>query len=129
MSGLSPFAGNCDVETMGNVTVGKYDFNDEAFDNVSSDCIDFITKLLVKEHGERLTAKEALRHKWVKRKPQYHPTSKPSTSPLSFKTSYTDKVRNFFSSFFVSISPQLASFATENVPSSMMMSSRRCELR
>lgn len=97
VSGLSPFAGNCDVETMGNVTVGKYDFNDEAFDNVSSDCIDFITKLLVKEHDKRLTAKEALRHKWVKRKPQYHPTTtKPSTSPLSFKSGYTDKVRSFF---------------------------------
>jgi serine/threonine protein kinase len=81
---------------MGNVTVGKYDFNDEAFDNVSSECIDFITKLLVKEHGERMTAKEALRHKWVKRKPQYQPTAKPSTSPHSFKASYTDKVRKFF---------------------------------
>jgi serine/threonine protein kinase len=91
VSGLSPFAGNCDVETMGNVTVGKYDFNDEAFDNVSADCLDFITKLLVKEHGDRLTASEALRHKWVKRKPQYHPTiSKPlSTSPLS----NTEKVK------------------------------------
>jgi serine/threonine protein kinase len=99
VSGLSPFAGNCDVETMGNVTVGKYDFNDEAFDNVSSECIDFITKLLMKEHGERLTAKEALRHKWVKRKPQYHPTNaKPSTSPLSLKTVYSDKVRRKFRS-------------------------------
>lgn len=107
VSGLSPFAGNCDVETMGNVTVGKYDFNDEAFDNVSSDCIDFITKLLVKEHDKRLTAKEAIRHKWVKRKPQYHPTTtKPSTSPLSFKSGYTDKVRSF-SSWFTPAPSQL----------------------
>lgn len=97
MSGLSPFAGECDVETMGNVTVGKYDFNDEAFDTVSSDCIDFITKLLMKEHSVRLTAKEALRHKWVKRKPQYQPTNaKPSTSPLSFKAVYSEKVRGNF---------------------------------
>lgn len=94
VSGLSPFAGECDVETMGNVTVGKYDFNDEAFDNVSPECIDFITKLLVKQHGERITAREALRHKWVKRKPQYHPTNaKPSTSPQPFKAVYLDKVR------------------------------------
>lgn len=79
---------------MGNVTVGKYDFNDEAFDNVSAECIDFITKLLMKEHGERLTAREALRHKWVKRKPQYYPTNaKPSSSPLSLKAAYIDKVR------------------------------------
>lgn len=79
---------------MGNVTVGKYDFNDEAFDNVSAECIDFITKLLVKEHGERLDAREALRHRWVKKKPQYHPTNpKPTSSPLSFKAVYMDKVR------------------------------------
>lgn len=79
---------------MGNVTVGKYDFNDEAFDNITSECIDFITKLLMKDHGERLTAKDALRHKWVKRKPQYQPThAKPSTSPLSFKPVYLEKVR------------------------------------
>jgi serine/threonine protein kinase len=93
VSGLSPFAGECDVETMGNVTVGKYDFNDEAFDNVSPECLDFITKLLVKEQDNRMTAKQALRHKWVKRKPQYHPTkpTKPS-NPLAFKAVYIDKV-------------------------------------
>jgi serine/threonine protein kinase len=80
---------------MGNVTVGKYDFNDEAFDNVSADCMDFITKLLKKDHSERLTAREALRNKWVKRQysvPPYH-TTKPSTSPSSFKSVYSDKVR------------------------------------
>lgn len=99
VSGLSPFAGECDVETMGNVTVGKYDFNDEAFDNVSSDCIDFITKLLMKDHSERLTAQEALRHKWVKRKPQYYPNNqKSATSPVStsFKAAFPDKVRRNF---------------------------------
>ncbi|XP_070502473.1 death-associated protein kinase 1-like isoform X1 [Chironomus tepperi] len=91
VSGLSPFAGECDVETMGNVTVGKYDFNDEAFDNVSQDCIDFVTKLLVKEQDDRLTAKQALRHRWIKKKPQYHPTNPKPSNPLSFKAVYMDK--------------------------------------
>lgn len=89
VSGLSPFAGECDVETMGNVTVGKYDFNDEAFDTVSADCMDFIAKLLKKNPKERLTAYDALKHRWVKKKPQYYPTSsKPAGSPLSFKAVY-----------------------------------------
>ncbi|CAO1383269.1 unnamed protein product [Diamesa tonsa] len=91
VSGLSPFAGECDVETMGNVTVGKYDFNDEAFDNVSPECIDFITKCLMKAHGERLTAKEALKHKWIKRKPQYYPSNQKTSHPLGFKAVYLDK--------------------------------------
>lgn len=76
-----------------NVTVGKYDFNDEAFDNVSPECIDFITKCLMKPHGERLTAKEALKHKWIKRKPQYHPSNQKTSHPLAFKAVYLDKVR------------------------------------
>lgn len=92
VSGLSPFAGECDVETMGNVTVGKYDFNDEAFDNVSQDCIDFVTKLLVKEQDNRMTAKQALRHRWIKKRPQYHPTNPKPSNPLSFNAVYMNKV-------------------------------------
>lgn len=84
------------METMGNVTVGKYDFNDEAFDNVSAECIEFITKLLMKQHDKRLTAKEALRHKWVKKRPQYTPSSNSKASTPSLKSVYSDKVRKNF---------------------------------
>lgn len=49
LSGLSPFMGSTDVETMTNVTIGKYDFDDEAFQKVSKDSLDFIAKLLVKD--------------------------------------------------------------------------------
>lgn len=41
--------GGTDVETMANVTIGKYDFDDEAFAAVSKDALDFIAKLLVKD--------------------------------------------------------------------------------
>uniref|UniRef100_A0A182NPI8 Protein kinase domain-containing protein n=1 Tax=Anopheles dirus TaxID=7168 RepID=A0A182NPI8_9DIPT len=76
VSGLSPFAGEDDIQTMGNITIGRYDFLDEAFDNVSEEAIDFINRCLVKEQKERLTAEDALKHKWIKRKPQYHPTNR-----------------------------------------------------
>lgn len=85
---------------MANVTIGKYDFLDESFDSVSPECIDFITKLLVKEHGDRLDAKEALRHKWVKRKPRYHPMNSQPSHPLAFKGLVMDKVENFNSDSF-----------------------------
>ena len=49
ISGLSPFMGETDIETMANVTIAKYDFEDESFANVSPDGIDFISKLLVKD--------------------------------------------------------------------------------
>lgn len=41
--------GSTDVETMTNVTIGKYDFDDEAFQTVSKESLDFISKLLVKD--------------------------------------------------------------------------------
>lgn len=49
LSGLSPFMGSTDIETMANVTIGKYDFDDEAFNDVSKEAMDFIRKLLVKD--------------------------------------------------------------------------------
>lgn len=41
--------GSTDIETMSNVTIGKYDFDDEAFTSVSKEALDFISKLLVKD--------------------------------------------------------------------------------
>lgn len=41
--------GSTDVETMANVTIGKYDFEDDAFSKVSEESLDFISKLLVKD--------------------------------------------------------------------------------
>lgn len=47
LSGLSPFMGHNYVETMTNVTHNEYDFDDEAFDEVSEEVKNFIEKLLV----------------------------------------------------------------------------------
>lgn len=41
--------GSTDIDTMTNVTIGKYDFDDEAFQKVSQESLDFISKLLVKD--------------------------------------------------------------------------------
>lgn len=41
--------GHTDVETMANVTIAKYDFDDEAFDEISDNAKDFIQKLLIKD--------------------------------------------------------------------------------
>lgn len=41
--------GDTDVQTMANVTMAEYDFDDEAFDSISENAKDFIRKLLVKD--------------------------------------------------------------------------------
>jgi myosin-light-chain kinase len=41
--------GDTDLETMANVTIAEYDYEDEAFNNISQQAKNFIDKLLVKE--------------------------------------------------------------------------------
>jgi myosin-light-chain kinase len=49
LSGLSPFMGDNDSETYVNVTKAEYDFNDESFDDISTEAKDFIGCLLIKD--------------------------------------------------------------------------------
>lgn len=81
LSGLSPFMGETDIQTMANVTIAKYDFDDEAFSNVSSEALDFITKLLVKDISARMSAAECLEHNWLKRRPKPPIAPKPVIIP------------------------------------------------
>ena len=65
LSGLSPFVGADDFETMTNVSLGKYSFDFAPFDDISSQAKDFVENLLMKEPSKRLTAKNALNHEWL----------------------------------------------------------------
>ncbi|GLH11531.1 Titin, partial [Gryllus bimaculatus] len=65
LSGLSPFAGDNDIETLKNVKACDWDFDEEAFANVSEEGKDFIRRLLVKNKEKRMTAHECLLHAWL----------------------------------------------------------------
>ncbi|XP_078544146.1 myosin light chain kinase family member 4 isoform X1 [Lissotriton helveticus] len=65
ISGLSPFMGDDDNETMNNIICCRWGFENEEFHNVSEDAKDFITKLLIKDKSWRLSAKESLKHSWL----------------------------------------------------------------
>lgn len=69
LSGLSPFMGDNDIETMANVTRATYDFDDEAFEPISDTAKDFIAKLLVRNQSSRLTPTQCLKHPWLTKKP------------------------------------------------------------
>merc|ERR1711874_847736 len=70
LSGLSPFMGDNDAETFSNITGLSYDFEDEAFEHISEDAMDFIHKLLVKDQRKRLKALECLKHPWLDQRHQ-----------------------------------------------------------
>uniref|UniRef100_A0AAQ5WWP9 Myosin light chain kinase, smooth muscle n=2 Tax=Amphiprion ocellaris TaxID=80972 RepID=A0AAQ5WWP9_AMPOC len=66
LSGLSPFMGDNDNETLSNVTSATWDFEDEAFDEISDTAKDFITNLLKKDMKARLTCAQCFEHTWLK---------------------------------------------------------------
>uniref|UniRef100_A0AAR2J2Y9 Myosin light chain kinase, smooth muscle n=1 Tax=Pygocentrus nattereri TaxID=42514 RepID=A0AAR2J2Y9_PYGNA len=66
VSGLSPFMGDNDNETLANVTSATWDFEDEAFDEISDEAKDFISNLLKKDKSARLTCEQCFQHPWLK---------------------------------------------------------------
>lgn len=65
LSGQFPFFGNTDDEYYKNVIEQDLGFPDEDWAKVSEDAKDFLRGLLAKDPKERLTADEAIKHKWV----------------------------------------------------------------
>uniref|UniRef100_A0A3Q3KHN5 non-specific serine/threonine protein kinase n=1 Tax=Monopterus albus TaxID=43700 RepID=A0A3Q3KHN5_MONAL len=66
LSGLSPFQGDTNEDTLKNVIAMNYEFHAQYFSTTSSMAKDFIQKLLVKNPNERMTAEECLLHPWIK---------------------------------------------------------------
>ncbi|XP_016159479.1 PREDICTED: death-associated protein kinase 2-like [Ficedula albicollis] len=62
LSGLSPFQGETDAETLSNVVAGAYEFEERCFSQTSEMAKDFIRQL-----PQRMTAAECLVHPWIKR--------------------------------------------------------------
>ncbi|XP_018113541.1 myosin light chain kinase 3 isoform X3 [Xenopus laevis] len=65
LSGLSPFLGESDAETMNYIVNCNWDFDSETFEQVSEEAKDFISKLLIKEKSCRLSAGQCLKHDWL----------------------------------------------------------------
>ncbi|KAI6239675.1 Immunoglobulin I-set domain protein [Aphelenchoides fujianensis] len=65
ISGLSPFCGENDDETLKHVREGDWSMNDAIFSSISDSAKDFIRKLLVMNTSGRMTVHEALEHPWL----------------------------------------------------------------
>ncbi|KAB7500486.1 Myosin light chain kinase, smooth muscle, partial [Armadillidium nasatum] len=113
LSGLSPFMGHNYVETMTNVTHNKYDFDDEAFDDVSDDVKDFIERLLILDKSERLTPAQCYRHRWLRSLETTQPTAlnaKSTRSNIAITSDLNENGR---------MSPDTETETTEDFSSSM----------
>lgn len=65
MSGIKPFWGSTRKEVIDAVRRGKYNFKGKAWKNRSQEGKDFISALLEKDPNKRLSASQALKHKWL----------------------------------------------------------------
>lgn len=65
LSGLSPFLGDDDNETLNNILSCQWNFEEDEFLGISEEAKDFISKLLLINKGWRIGATEALKHPWL----------------------------------------------------------------
>lgn len=81
--------GDTDAETFVNIAGTDYDFDDEAFDDVSQAAKDFISHLLVYRKEERWSAQQCLDSQWLQE------SSGPEQTPSTNKILSTDKLKKF----------------------------------
>ncbi len=101
LSGLSPFSGHNDVETLKNVKNCLWDFDQESFKNISEEGKDFIRKLLIRNTTKRMTVHEALLHPWLK---QEAPETTAQISNRKY-IAMRDKMRAQYASWFDCLVP------------------------
>jgi serine/threonine protein kinase len=65
LGGYLPFQDPNQFRLMKKILSGTYRYEPKYWEHVSAEAKDFISKLLVVEPSKRLTASQAMRHKWV----------------------------------------------------------------
>ncbi|NWH39187.1 MYLK2 kinase, partial [Chloropsis hardwickii] len=65
LSGLSPFLGDDDTETLNNVLAANWYFDEETFESVSNEAKDFVSNLIIKDKSARMSAAQCLQHPWL----------------------------------------------------------------
>ncbi|XP_035297298.1 myosin light chain kinase 3 [Cricetulus griseus] len=69
LSGLSPFLGETDAETMNFIVNCSWDFDADTFKGLSEEAKDFVSRLLIKEKSCRMSATQCLKHEWLNHLP------------------------------------------------------------
>lgn len=65
LCGYPPFYGDSDTQIFDSVRAGKFDYPSPEWDTISPDAMDFINSLLKLNPADRLTASQAMKHKWI----------------------------------------------------------------
>lgn len=68
LTGNMPFDGNTPKQVFGKIKSGKFDMPD----NLSDECKDLISKMLIVNPKKRISVEQALQHPWIKRSEHAH---------------------------------------------------------
>ncbi|XP_063991065.1 obscurin isoform X7 [Diachasmimorpha longicaudata] len=92
LSGISPFRGINDRETLTKIKNGNWDFDERWWMHISSEAKDFIKRLLVYTIEDRMDVSEALRHPWLRNldKPPVEPYKIPSENLRNYYKLFRD---------------------------------------
>lgn len=66
LSGNLPFMGRSQKELFRKIVAGKFDFEDDEWNDISDQAKDLVERMLVLDPSKRITAAEAVRHEWLK---------------------------------------------------------------
>lgn len=86
LSGISPFRGINDRETMMKIREGKWEFDDR-WKSISEEAKDFIHSLLMYNADRRLDVKAALAHPWI---------AYADRSPTDFYKIPSENLKNYY---------------------------------
>ncbi|XP_062484212.1 myosin light chain kinase, smooth muscle-like isoform X2 [Pezoporus occidentalis] len=86
LSGVSPFQGDNDMETLSNITAVQWDFDKETFLEISQLAKDFISQLLQKDPRCWLSSVGALLHPWLQQPQPYSMKALPKERIKQFLT-------------------------------------------
>jgi len=66
LGGYPPFSEENDEELFRKIKAGKYHFHEKYWNHISQEAKDIIAKMLTVDKNDRITAKNALRHPWLR---------------------------------------------------------------
>jgi len=82
LCGLFHWNGETPPELFKKIIECKYDFDDQAWDEVSDQAKDLIRHLLVKDPKQRFTATQCLQHEWIKSMDELNNTTLPASNKI-----------------------------------------------
>ena len=104
LCGYPPFNGSNDEQIIKKVKEGKYRTDEEEWANISAEAIDLINMLLQYEPNNRISAAQALQHKWIREQSKIEIDKEISNKTLqnlkNFSVSQFNQIHFYLTSYF-----------------------------